>query len=222
VERSRISGAPLRKSSALHRVREKQDGLDLHTKAGGKRHQGPKQEKSNSIALHWEGGEPATNRKLQGVQPHAPNRPDFSVRLSKSGAADRHRPGRAHGSAVLKHKEIVMKYMLLIYGDEAALQTASQETVGQIIAAYGAYTEAMKKAGVHVGSNRLRPTDSGTTVRVANGKTHVLDGPYAETKEQLGGYYMIEVPDLDAALSWAARCPGASHGTIEVRPLWVM
>jgi hypothetical protein len=91
-----------------------------------------------------------------------------------------------------------------------------------VMAAYGAYTEAMKKAGVHVGSNRLRPTTSGTTVRVANGKTEVLDGPYAETKEQLGGYYMIEVPDLDAALSWAARCPGASHGTIEVRPLWVM
>ena len=115
-----------------------------------------------------------------------------------------------------------MKYMLLIYGDEAAMQTASQETVGQMIAAYGAYTEAMKKAGVHLGSNRLRPTSSGTTVRVANGKTQVLDGPYAETKEQLGGYYMIEVPDLDAALSWAARCPGASHGTMEVRPLWEM
>ena len=115
-----------------------------------------------------------------------------------------------------------MKYMLLIYGDEAAMKTASQETVGQMIAAYGAYTEAMKKAGVHVGSNRLRPTSSGTTVRVANGKTQVLDGPYAETKEQLAGYYMIEVPDLDDALSWAARCPGASHGTIEVRPLWVV
>jgi hypothetical protein len=125
-------------------------------------------------------------------------------------------PGRSRA------KEIVMKYMLLIYGDEAAMQTASQETVGQMIAAYGAYTEAMKKAGVHVGSNRLRPTSSGTSVRVANGKTQVLDGPYAETKEQLAGYYMIEVPDLDAALSWAARCPGASHGTMEVRPLWEM
>jgi hypothetical protein len=141
--------------------------------------------------------------------------------LSKSGgsivtAQAGHWLGRSQA------KEIMMKYMLLLYGDEAAMQAASQEAVGQIIAAYGAYTEAMKKAGVHVGSNRLRPTSSGTTVRVANGKTQVLDGPYAETKEQLGGYYMIEVPDLDAALSWAARCPGASHGTIEVRPLWVM
>jgi hypothetical protein len=117
---------------------------------------------------------------------------------------------------------MVMKYMLLIYGNEAGMQAASKETAGQMLAAYGAYTEAMKKAGVHVDSSRLRPTTSGTTVRVANGKTEVLDGPYAETKEQLGGYYMIDVPDLDAALSWAARCPGASHGVIEVRPLWVM
>ncbi len=115
-----------------------------------------------------------------------------------------------------------MKYMLLIYGNEAGMLAASKETADQMLAAYGAYTEAMKKAGVHVGSNRLRPTTSGTTVRVANGKTEVLDGPYAETKEQLGGYYMIEVPDLDAALSWAARCPAASHGAVEVRPLWLM
>jgi hypothetical protein len=115
-----------------------------------------------------------------------------------------------------------MNYLLLIYGDEAAMQSATKEMAGQMLAAYGAYTEAMKKAGVHVGSNRLRPTSAGTTVRVANGKTEVLDGPYAETKEQLAGYYMIEVPDLDAALSWAARCPGASHGAIEVRPIWVM
>jgi hypothetical protein len=119
-------------------------------------------------------------------------------------------------------KEITMKYMLLLYANEAAVLSASKETAGQMMAAYGAYTEATKKAGVHVGSSRLRPTSSGTTVRVANGKTEVLDGPYAETKEQLGGYYMIDVPDLDAALSWAARCPAASHGTIEVRPLWEM
>jgi hypothetical protein len=112
--------------------------------------------------------------------------------------------------------------MLLIYGNEAGIASASKEATGQMIAAYTAYTEAMKKAGVHVGSDRLRPTASASTVRVTNGKTQVLDGPYAETKEQLGGYYMIEVADLDAALSWAARCPGAAHGTIEVRPLWAM
>jgi hypothetical protein len=115
-----------------------------------------------------------------------------------------------------------MKYLLLIYGNEAGMLSASKETVSQMMAAYTAYTEAMKKAGVYVGSDRLRPTSAASTVRVANGKTQVLDGPYAETKEQLGGYYMVDVPDLDAALSWAARCPGAAHGTMEVRPIWVM
>jgi hypothetical protein len=119
-------------------------------------------------------------------------------------------------------KEIAMKYLLMIYGNEAGMKTASKEVVGQMVAAYGAYTEAVKKAGILVDSNRLQPSSAGTTVRVANGKTEVLDGPYAETKEQLAGYYMIDVPDLDAALSWAARCPGASHGAIEVRPIWTM
>jgi hypothetical protein len=89
-------------------------------------------------------------------------------------------------------------------------------------AAYAAYTEAMKKAGVWLGGDRLRPTAMGTTVRVRDGKQQVVDGPYADTKEQLGGYYMIEAPDMDAALSWAARCPTAGHGTVEVRPLWEM
>ena len=80
----------------------------------------------------------------------------------------------------------------------------------------------MKKAGVLLGADRLRPTSSASSVRIVDGKTKVLDGPYAESKEQLGGYFMIEAPDLDAALQWAARCPGASHGTIEVRPIWAM
>jgi hypothetical protein len=89
-------------------------------------------------------------------------------------------------------------------------------------AAYMDYTEAMRKAGVLVGSNRLRPTSEATTVRAPGGRKSVLDGPFAETKEQLGGYYLIEVPDLDAALSWAVRCPGAQHGAIEVRPIWTL
>ena len=114
-----------------------------------------------------------------------------------------------------------MKYMLLIYSNEASFQAASKAKVEEIVGAYGAYTEALNKAGVRVDSNRLQRSGSGSTVRVANGKTQVLDGPYAETKEQLGGYYMIDVPDLDAALAWAARCPGAHHGIVEVRPLWI-
>jgi hypothetical protein len=115
-----------------------------------------------------------------------------------------------------------MQYLLLIYGNEAGMRSASKADMEQMVAAYGAYTEALKKAGVLTGANRLQPTSSASTVRVADGKSKVLDGPYAETKEQLAGYYMIDVPDLDAALSWAARCPGASFGAIEVRPVWTM
>jgi len=114
-----------------------------------------------------------------------------------------------------------MKYMLLIYGNESALQAVSKVQAEQTMAAYGAYTEAMKKAGIMVAGDRLQRSDSGSTVRITNGKSQVLDGPYAETKEQLAGYYIIDVPDLDAALSWAARCPGASYGAVEVRPFWV-
>jgi hypothetical protein len=115
-----------------------------------------------------------------------------------------------------------MKYMLLLYTSEQAFQALTKEQTEQGLAAYRAYTEALTKAGVLAGSNRLRPVNTASTVRVANGKTQVLDGPYVETKEQLGGYFMIDVPDLDAALSWAARCPAASHGSVEVRPIWVM
>ncbi len=115
-----------------------------------------------------------------------------------------------------------MKYMLLIYTNEARMQAASKGEIDQTMAAYGAYTEALKKAGALAAGDRLQPTASATTVRIAEGKTNVLDGPYAETKEQLGGYYIIDAPDLDAALSWAARCPGASRGAVEVRPIWAM
>ena len=115
-----------------------------------------------------------------------------------------------------------MQYLLLIYSNEAGMQGRSKADVEQMLAAYGAYAEAMKKAGIMLGGNRLQPSTASTTVRVADGKTKVLNGPYAETKEQLGGYFLIEAPDLDAALSWAARCPGASHGTVEVRPIWAM
>ena len=115
-----------------------------------------------------------------------------------------------------------MKYMLLIYGNEAGFASATKTQVDQMMAAYGAYTEAMKKAGVMSAGDPLAQSSSATTVPVANGKSQVLNGPYAETKEQLAGYYIIDVPDLDAALSWASRCPGAAHGTIEVRPIGMM
>ncbi|HEY4926221.1 MAG TPA: YciI family protein [Roseiarcus sp.] len=112
-----------------------------------------------------------------------------------------------------------MQYMLLIYGDESARAHVSKEQMGQMFAAYGAYTEAMKKAGVFKAGDPLEAASTATTVRVSDGKTKVLNGPYVESKEQLGGYYIIETADLDSALSWAARCPGAQFGTMEVRPV---
>ena len=115
-----------------------------------------------------------------------------------------------------------MQYLLLIYANERAFAQMTPEQQKQGYAAYTAYTEALRKANALVGSNRLRPVEASTTVKVADGKTQVLNGPYVDTKEQLGGYFLIEAPDLDAAIAWAARCPGASHGTIEVRPVWEM
>src|SRR5262245_57737137 len=115
-----------------------------------------------------------------------------------------------------------MKYALLIYSDEKQLASRSSAENEKMLAAYGAYSQAMQKAGVIAGGERLRPSESSTTVRIADGKSKVLNGPYAESREQLGGFFLIDVPDLDAALSWAARCPGASHGTVAVRPVCAM
>jgi len=115
-----------------------------------------------------------------------------------------------------------MEYMLLIYSDSSGFAQMSKAQADEALAAYGAYHQALEKAGVLRGTNRLRPPDTATTVRLKSGKTEVLNGPYAETREQLGGYFLIDAPDLDAALSWAARCPGASHGIVEVRPIWPM
>lgn len=113
-----------------------------------------------------------------------------------------------------------MQYILMLYSEEAGWFKLKQTEQEQAMAAYNAFTEALKKAGVLTGVNRLQASSTATTVRVANGKSQVLDGPYADSKEQLGGYFIIEVADLDAAISWAARCPAASHGIVEVRPLW--
>lgn len=118
------------------------------------------------------------------------------------------------------NREIPMDYLMLLYSQEDGWKNMTPEQQQQGMAAYAAYGEALKKAGIYKDSNRLQPVATATTVRMVDGKSQVLDGPYVETKEQLGGYFMIEVPDLDTALDWAARCPGASHGTIEVRPVW--
>lgn len=113
-----------------------------------------------------------------------------------------------------------MKYMLLIHSEEGREAKMTQAENDEMMAAYGAYAQALGQAGAMVGGERLRPTSDATVVRVANGKSQVLDGPYADTREQFGGYFTIDVPDLDAAITWAARCPGASYGTVEIRPIW--
>ena len=113
-----------------------------------------------------------------------------------------------------------MQYLLMIHAEEGGWNKLPKAEQEQGMAAYTAYTEALKKAGVLKSSNRLQPSSASTTVRVANGKPQVLDGPYVESKEQIAGYYLIDVADLDAAISWASRCPGAGHGVVEVRPIW--
>jgi hypothetical protein len=113
-----------------------------------------------------------------------------------------------------------MQYILMLYSREGGWSEMTRAEQEQAMGAYSAFNEALTKAGVMKGVNRLQPTSAATTVRVVNGKSQVLDGPYADSKEQLGGYYLIDVPDLDAAISWAARCPAASHGIVEVRPVW--
>ena len=113
-----------------------------------------------------------------------------------------------------------MKYILLDYVNEAGWPTLTRAEQEHWLGAYRAYMEAMTKAGVLRSSSGLRRTESATTVRTVEGKTQVLDGPYTDSKEQLGGFHIIEVADLDAAISWAARSPTALHGVVEVRPLW--
>src|SRR5271157_2631798 len=113
-----------------------------------------------------------------------------------------------------------MKYMLMDYVGEAGWPQLTRDEQIHWLSAYKAYMEAMSKAGVLKDSRGLQPTSTATTVRIRSDKTQVLDGPYADSKEQLGGFHIIEVADLDAAISWAARSPTALHGVVEVRPLW--
>lgn len=109
-----------------------------------------------------------------------------------------------------------MKYMLLIYEDD----DERVEKMDERMPTCSAYVATMQKAGIYVTGERLREVSSTTSVRVSDGKTHVIDGPYAEAKEQLAGFHVIDVPNLDAALEWASRCPSVSRGVVEVRPVW--
>ena len=111
------------------------------------------------------------------------------------------------------------QYMILIYDREEQWARMTEEESRRAFAEYMEYSRAMAEAGVMRAGAPLHPTAAATTVRVRDGKVTTTDGPFAETKEQLGGYYIIEVDGLDAALAWAARCPAARDGSIEVRPV---
>ena len=113
-----------------------------------------------------------------------------------------------------------MKYALLIYGDEAMQAQSTEEQSAQVMAEYMEFTESINQAGVNLGGEALDSTGTATTVRVRDGETLTTDGPFAETREQLGGFYLIDVPDLDEAIAIAARLPGSKYGSVEVRPVW--
>ena len=115
-----------------------------------------------------------------------------------------------------------MKYALLIYDENTANpspEPPDPAMLGSVMEEYNAFTKAVTDAGIYHGGEALQPNPTATSVRVRDGRTVTTDGPFAETKEGLGGFYVIEVPDLDAALAWAAKCPGSWFGTVEVRPL---
>ena len=113
-----------------------------------------------------------------------------------------------------------MRYLLLIYGNEQAAAAKSADAQAAEMDAWWKYTSDLQGSGHHLGGDALQPVATATTVRLANGRTVVADGPFAETKEQLGGFYMIDVPDLDAAIAWAGKMPNLpGGGSVEIRPI---
>lgn len=113
-----------------------------------------------------------------------------------------------------------MRYLLLIYDNEQAMAGKTPEEMEPIMSEWFSYTDALQKSGNMLGGDALQPTQTATTVRIAQGKTITSDGPFAETKEQLGGYYIINVENLDDAVEWASKMPNLpSGGTVEVRPI---
>lgn len=112
-----------------------------------------------------------------------------------------------------------MQYLLMIHVQESGWDKLTPEQQSAGTKAYGDFTKSIQDSKNFLGGNRLAPSNSGTLVRVRDGKKVVTDGPFAEAKEQVGGYYLIEAKDLDEAIAIAAKCPGAQHGTVEVRPI---
>ena len=115
-----------------------------------------------------------------------------------------------------------MRYLLLIHTDEGEIAQMPPEELGALVQQHIEFQGEAESAGVYLGGDRLCPTPTATTVRVRDGEVLTTDGPFAETKEALGGYYLIDVPDLDQALRWAGKIPSARLGCVEVRPIWDM
>jgi hypothetical protein len=115
-----------------------------------------------------------------------------------------------------------MQYLLLIYSSESEVAKLDQATMDTMLSDYRAFKQSIIQGGQYKGGERLRPVAGASTVRVRDGKTVITDGPFAETREQLGGYYMVEAKNLDEATAIAGRIPGAKYGSIEVRPIWPM
>ena len=114
-----------------------------------------------------------------------------------------------------------MRYLCLIYDDESTVSAMPPGASDAFMQEYFSFTDAIRKSGHYLGGEALQPVSTATTVRVRNGRTATTDGPFAETKEQLAGYYLIDVPNLEEALAWAEKMPGMTSGTVEVRPLAV-
>jgi hypothetical protein len=129
-------------------------------------------------------------------------------------------PGMVLPEQPLKRVEQPMQYLLLIYSNEAEWAARPKAYADEMTAEYGTFTQGIIQNGNYKGGERLRPVAMATTVRVRDGKTMITDGPFAETREQLGGYYLIEAKNLDEANAIAARIPSARIGSIEVRPIW--
>ena len=115
-----------------------------------------------------------------------------------------------------------MKYILLIYSSDQAWAGQTPAHLQEVMGRYRTFTESVRASGHMVGGDKLEPASTATTVRIRDGKTLTTDGPFAETKEQLGGFYLIEAKDLDEAIGIAARIPGAAYGSVEVRPVSAM
>ncbi len=113
-----------------------------------------------------------------------------------------------------------MRYLLMICSDENEEAKLSPEAMGELMQGYGLLETDLRESNAFIGSERLQPISTSTTIRIRNGKTLTTDGPFAETKEQFGGYYLIEAADLDAAIAWAEKIPTVTYGSVEIRPIW--